>query len=203
MKYCLLLLIFSLFYSCSKSSDKAQPVPPVVPPVIVPPQPLTLWNGESAATGVGWVSPTFTDMAIATEDTSSASGTKAIAVHMAHPNFFLEAGWQWSDWTNVVSTNFSPFSNLTLSVRFAGLSLPNDLQISLASPGDHKTTQRISLKNYNANIYDGAWHQLTIPLKDFYTIGMPFDPAHAIQIILGTWNDNKDFTVMLDDIALN
>ena len=121
---------------------------------------------------------------------------------MAHPNTFLESGWQWSTWTEVQTTNFKAYTTLKLSVRFLGPRLPRDLHLSLASPGDHKTTERLSLKGYDAALLDGAWHDLTIPLKDFYTVNMPFDATNAFQLIFGTWNDNKDFTVLVDDIIL-
>ena len=197
-----LIVIYLFLGSCSKSSGDSAvpPVPPPPPPTV---SKLVLWNGEEKSAGVGWVSPTAADMDIKTESSTGKSSSTGIVFRMAHPNLFLESGWQWSTWTNVQTTNFKPYTKLKISIKFSGPRLPGDLLLSLASPGDHKTTERLSLKHYDAAILDGAWHDLTIPLNDFYTANMPFDSAHAVQLIFGTWNDDKDFTVLVDDIILD
>jgi hypothetical protein len=161
-----------------------------------------LWNGEDKASGVGWVSPASKDMEIKTAKSEGKASSTGISFRMAHQNLFLEAGWQWSTWAKVEPTDLRPYKTLKISVKFAGPRLPSDLLLSWPSPGDHKTTQRLSLKRYDAAILDGAWHDLSIPLQDFYTADMPFDVGTAIQLIFGTWNDDKDFTVIVDDIAL-
>ncbi len=194
------LLVLSLFLSSCPALQAGPEVP--VPPGASAPAKLVLWDGEQKPNGVGWVSPTSTNMAIKTEKGVGKANSTGIVFRMAHPNLYLESGWQWSTWAKVETTNLKPYTRLNISVKFTGPRLPNDLHLSLASPGDHKTTQRLSLKRYDAGILDGAWHDLSIPLSDFYTPDMPFDPVHAVQVIFGIWNDDKDFTVLLDDLTL-
>lgn len=197
------LLILPVLHSCSKGS--AATMPPTGPGTDTTknntPDSLILWNGESKQTGVGWVSPVDSSMSISTEDSVVHSGNTAVEVHMAHQGAFLETGWQWSTWVNVTSVNFLPFSSLKLAVRVTG-NVPDDLQLSLASPGDHHTTQRLSMKKYAPQLTSGEWQVLNVPLADFYSAGMAFDPKNAIQIIIGTWNDQKDFHIYLDDLTL-
>ena len=188
-----------LFLSGSYGSLSAEPS---VPAIAGDASRIILWDGEAKSTGVGWVSPVADDMAISSEKGVGTGESTGVSFRMARPNLYLESGWQWSDWSNVVTTDFKPYDILKLSVKFAGPRLPDDLSLQLASPGDHKTTQRLSLKKYEAAVLDGEWHELSIPLQDFYTDDMPFDAAHAHQLIFETWNDNKDFKVFLDNILL-
>jgi hypothetical protein len=199
-----MVLALGVVAACQKGQASSSGVPPVqpAPPAQVPPKPLILWDGESQASGVGWVSPTDSTMYAGVEDSIVHSGHAAIVIHMAHAGAFLESGWQWSTWADTKSTDLSPYDTLKLSIRVDGPRLPPDLNLSLASPGDHHTTQRLSLLHYDGGLMDHAWHDLAIPLKDFYTQGMPFDPQHAIQLIIGTWNDTGDFTFYLDDITV-
>jgi hypothetical protein len=194
------VLIFGFLAACGKTNavSNGTPVTPVTPKI----KPLVLWSGKTQPVGVGWVSPVDTDMSIGIEDTLGHSGNSAVAVHMAHPQTFLESGWQWSTWSDTKETNFALYDTLKISMRVDGPYKTDDLQISLSSPGDHHTTQRLSMKSYDPNLMDGYWHNFNIALKDFYTAGMPFDPAVATQIIVGTWNDNRNFTFFLDDIIL-
>jgi hypothetical protein len=195
-----IVLVFGFLAACGKANTVSNGSPATPVTTII--KTLVLWSGKSQTVGVGWVSPVDTDMSIAIEDTLGHSGNSAVAVHMAHPQTFLESGWQWSTWTDTKETNFTLYDTLKISIRVDGPFRTNDLQISLSSPGNHHTTQRLSMKSYVPNMMDGDWHNLSIALKDFYTVGMPFDATTTTQIIIGTWNDKNNFTFFLDDIIL-
>ncbi|MEO5975972.1 MAG: hypothetical protein ABIS36_02160 [Chryseolinea sp.] len=200
----ILMVAFSIldfiFISSCNSSDIANSKP--LSNLTSKPTKLVLWNGESNSPGVGWVSPEGDSMSIAQQDTIFRSSKNSVAIHMARHHVFLEAGWQWSAWTATVETNIKSYIKINLSVKVDGPIRPDDMMLSLASPGDHHTTQRVSLKLYDPALMDGNWHDLSIPLADLFTSDMKFDPAHAIQIIFATWNESGDFLLYLDDLSV-
>jgi hypothetical protein len=163
-----------------------------------------LWDGEKQAVGVGWVSPQGADMKIEVLKSGVPSRGSIIRFHAARPETFVECGWQWAPWyPNFEGTDLTAYRTIELRVRAQGPQLPGDLLFSLASPGDHHTTPRVSLKKYAKGLYDGRWHLARIPLKDLYAPEMKFEPKRTIQIILGAWNaKGGDFTVELDDLAV-
>ena len=188
-----------MMMSCHRS-DPA-PTPSVTPPYV--PLKQILWDGEMKPLGVGWVSPEGDSMSISIEDTVSRSSKNAVSIHMAKRHVFLEAGWQWSSWVSTIETNLKSYQYLHFSIRIDGPLRPDDLSLSLVSPGDHHTTKRLNLSAYATTFLDGEWHDVSIPLNDFYTQDMKFDPARAVQIIVGLWNENNDFVIYLDDLFID
>ena len=65
---------------------------------------------------------------------------------------------------------------------------PADVSLSLASPGDHHTTERLSLRERDPKFGDGRWHRIRFQLADFKDPKGLYDPKHTIQVIFGTWN---------------
>lgn len=173
--------------------------------------PFTVWDGANHIKGVGWTSPLGPESSIVAGLAAAGSHTTEITYYTSKRNTFVECGWQWAPWSPpFLGTDLSRYDTLELSIRIDGPhvphqispNLPSDVALSLASPGDHKVTERGSLKSRDPKVMDGKWHQIFIPLKSLYTSQMKFDKNHATQVILGAWNGPAgDFTVSIRKLA--
>lgn len=203
-----------LFVLAALLAASAVPAVAGEPPADATPARTVLWDGEKVAVGVGWVSPTGAGNSVEVREKDARSKPHAATFRFARPETFVEGGWQWAPWYPAPSgTDVTPYATLEVAVKVDGPKPPGDLLLSLAAPGDHNTTGRVSLKKYAPDLFDGRWHPLRIPLADLYAadradIGKrfpksKFDPAHVVQVILGAWNGpGGEFTVSVDDLAL-
>jgi len=188
------VIITSICFAC---------LPAATPAAEDAPEPLVLWNGESADVGVGWTVRKKLMSIEAVTDEDAHSGDQAIVARFSHPEIFCGWGWQWFKWfPKPEGTDIRPYSTLHIALKVEGPRPPNELMLSLASPGDHHTTQRLKLKQRVPDLFASEWHAIELPREDFYTADMKFDPEHTIQVIMGTWNEDGDFAVWMDDISL-
>lgn len=121
---------------------------------------LVLWDGKKHAVGEGWVGGQCETATIKKED-------KMLRFHTMDPKTFAEWGFQWAPWQpEFKGTDIRPFKAIALEVRVYGPQLPNDLLLSLRSPGDHHLTVNDSLKKREAKLFDQKWHRIVVPMTD-------------------------------------
>lgn len=163
-----------------------------------------LWDGGRKAVGVGWVSPGKANLTLADVSEIHPTSSRYVRFRGVASDTYLEAGWQWAPWSPAfVGTDFTGAENLTIRIRVDGPNIPEDLTLQLASPGDHHTSERLSLKKYAPKLADGKWHPIRIRIQDFLRTPSKFDPKHTIQVIFGVWSGkNCDFTLDFTNLSL-
>jgi hypothetical protein len=141
-----------------------------------------LWDPKSQPVGVGWVAGKGALTAITRQK-------KFFEYLTSDENAYAEWGWQWAPWAPTFEgTDFTPYRELTVEARMTGMGLPADVTVSLASPGDHHTTERLSLQERDPKFGDGRWHRIRFCLADFKDPKGLYEPKRTIQVIFGTWN---------------
>lgn len=157
---------------------------------------MVLWDGGKHAIAEGWVGGQCKTATTKIED-------RAIRFHTADPKTFAEWGFQWAPYgPEFQGTDIRPFKAIALEVRAYGPMLPTDLLLSLRSPGDHHLTVNDSLVKREPKLFDGAWHRIVVPMKDLKARDEKFDPEHVVNVILGVWVEQGDFTVDLRRVEL-
>lgn len=162
------------------------------------------WDGGAHRVGVGWVAGSSRKVSISAETTAPGAPRKAIHVKAAEPNTFIEFGWQWAPWSPPFSgSDLTRYESVELKIRLSGPHPPPDLALSLASPGDHRTTPRVSLSAVDPSVIDSKWHEIRVPMSLLFTDKSKCDRKHVIQLIIGTWNGPEgDFSVDIEGIAV-
>ena len=144
-------------------------------------EPMILWDGDQHVIGEGWVGGQCKTATIKKED-------KMIRFHTMDPKTF--------------GADIRPFKSIALEIRTYGSKLPNDLLLSLRSPGDHHLTVNDSLIKREPTLLDHKWHRIVVPMKDLKARDEKFDPMHVVNVILGVWVELGDFTVDLRKVEL-
>jgi len=121
---------------------------------------LIVWDGKKHTVLEGWVGGQCKTATIKKED-------RMIRLHTSDPKTFAEWGFQWAPWQpEFKGTDIRPFKALAFEIRIAGPQPPNDLLLSLRSPGDHHLTVNDSLKKRHADLFDQRWRRIVVPLTD-------------------------------------
>ena len=157
---------------------------------------MVLWDGKGHGVAEGWVGRQCKTATIKKED-------RMIRFHTTDPKTFAEWGFQWAGYQpEFLGTDIRPFKAIALEVRVYGAQLPNDLLLSLRSPGDHHLTVNDSLKKREAKLFDQKWHRIVVPMSDLRARDEKFDPEHVVNVILGVWVEQGDFSVDLRRVEL-
>ncbi|MFZ4507601.1 MAG: hypothetical protein ACOYON_07900 [Fimbriimonas sp.] len=171
-------------------------------------KPKVLWDGKTEKVAVGWVAPGGDDQrAIVPSQPGVAE------FQLARKNAYVEAGLQWAPWNpEFTGTDFRGYKSIQFSLQVTGTDRPEDLLLSLRSPGDHNCTGNVGLKAVVPNVLHGKWHKVRVSLADLekadrkflaeHWPGSKYDPSHVIQIILGAWNPKGTFTLRVRDVSL-
>ena len=167
---------------------------------------VVVWNGESSSRGgspgAGWSVPSSKDIFLKTQSHVAHSGRSALQWRVFAKAQWAECGWEWLGWwPQSRGTDISPKKKLTFWVRVLGEHKPRDLNVALKSSDKKKQLPTVNVRRYNADYADGKWHQIKIPLKDMFNARSNFNAKKASQIFLGTWNEQADFSIYVDDIA--
>jgi hypothetical protein len=148
---------------------------------------MVLWDGTSKKEAVGWISAPEAHRAFLRE-----SGKTFMRFDRTAEKTFVEFGLQWAPWyPPFAGTNLTGNKFFLLDLRITGSNLPSDIGLSLASPGDHHTTARVSLAKQDAKVFDGKWHRFRIPFHEWLREPSKFERDHTIQLILGSWCQGK------------
>jgi hypothetical protein len=171
-----------------------------------------IWDGEEAAAGMSWAScdkegKCKATLAIAQGE--GANGTNALKLH-GEGEGWQGGGWNWHGWwPENAGTDISGFDNLTLSVKVAGASKEKTPQatginFTFGCSKDKKNSADANLGKYAATAADGQWHEVTIPLKDFFDgKGAECDARTAWEIRVSSWAGTEmNYDILLDNIAV-
>ena len=191
--YLVLLCIFSAFLPTISKAQAKQ---------------VIVWNGEQASIGAGWVTSNGVCKLI-TQTREIHSGQTALQFTFSSNKVTSEAdwvgaGWNWLNWkVGPYGTEITAMSNFTFWLKTEGKVA--EMQFNLLCNGapafdmpEHHT-EKVMVSKYCPNWNDGAWHKVTVPLKDLkQPVG--FDAKHVAEMqFFNTGNGDGSF--FLDDLA--
>lgn len=163
------------------------------------------------AKGMSWASCDKKDECKATfvpAPGEGAAGTNGLKLHAEGPGW-QGGGWNWFGWyPENAGTDLSGYDDLKFSIKVSGAKdkVPNAGGISLAfgCSKDKKTSADAALGKYAATAADGQWHEVSIPLKDFFEgKGAECDARTAWEIRVSSWSGTPvNFDIVIDDVAV-
>jgi hypothetical protein len=138
-------------------------------------------------------------------------GSAAIHFHASGPKW-IGMGWNWFGWwPENAGIDIRPYDVLRLSVRFEVekpefAPEPAAVTVGMVCSNGKKSSSSVSLERYLKNPADGKWHDVEIPLSEFYKgkEGKEFDPKTAWELTFGTWAGNtRTFDAYIDNISVH
>lgn len=175
-----------------------------------PPGPQeTVWNGEGEeGSGKGWADCDHKPNCKAEVSLAAGKGynaSSALHFHGEGPGY-LGAGWNWFGWwPKDAGTDFGPYDTLRLSLRVVVIQPnppPKDLglTLSLSSSTAKKKSKPVKLAPYvDDDIADGKWHQVDVPLDEFYVDG--FDRRKVWELSVGSWTkEPRSIDIYVDNV---
>lgn len=171
-----------------------------------------IWDGEEATTGQSWASCDKEGECKSTlmpAPGEGAGGTSGLKLHGEGPGW-QGGGWNWFGWyPENAGTDLSGYDDLSFSVKVTAPSKdksPNAGGISFAfgCSKDKKNSADAALGKYAANAADGLWHDVSIPLKDFFSgKGAECDARTAWELRVSSWSGTPvNFDLVLDNVAV-
>jgi hypothetical protein len=79
------------------------------------------------------------------------------------------------------------------------------MNVGLRCGAGEKNSAGVTLERYLKNPGDGKWHDVEVPLSEFYKgkDGKAFDPHSAWEINLSSWqSDPRKFDIYVDNIRV-
>jgi hypothetical protein len=138
------------------------------------------------------------------------AGSAALHFH-GEGKKWLGMGWNWHGWwPKNAGTDISPYDTFRFSIRVVvddpkNVPEPAGMTVSMRCSAGEKNSASVSLDKFLKNPGDGKWHEVEIPLNQFYKgkEGKEFDPRSAWELNLGTWaSASRKFDIYLDNIAV-
>ncbi|MEI8243930.1 MAG: sialidase family protein, partial [bacterium] len=166
-----------------------------------------VWDGDRYPHGLSWVSPQ-TPLNFIKAQTEEVHNGKVAVEFRGEGSGYIGGGWNWHGWYPEGSgEDITSFANLTFWVKVVGDD-PQGLAVSLVSSTTKKGTGQVMVADYagdDANLRDGAWHEVVIPLRDLYAAGKEaFDPRHVWELDISSWAPLKRaFSVFVDDVGFD
>jgi len=173
-----------------------------------------LWDGEDPkSTAKGWSDCEEKGSCTTKLEVASGEGVNgSAAVHFqGQGSRWIGMGWNWFGWwPKDAGSDISPYDTLTFSVRFVvpdpnNTPPPAALTVALRCSAGEKTSASVTLERYLQNPGDGKWHEIEIPLAEFYKghEGEAFDPKSTWELNFGTWAPHqRSFDIYLDNITV-
>src|SRR5262245_15371534 len=172
-----------------------------------------LWNGEDAAAGKSWADCDKKDAGckatLTVAEGEGSKGSNALKLHGEGPGW-QGCGWNWHGWwPENAGTDITGYDTFTISVKVTGASKEktpqaSGINVSLRCSKDKKTSADAALGKYVATAADGQWHEVTIPLNDFFGgKGAECDAHTAWEFGVGTWSGTEmNYDILIDDVAV-
>lgn len=172
-----------------------------------------IWDGEEVSRGQGWAScdkqAEGCKSALAPTPGEGANGSSGLKLHGEGPGW-QGGGWNWFGWwPENAGTDLTAYDELAFSVKVtaadkAKAPTPGGISLAFGCSLDKKNSSDAALGKYAANALDGAWHDVKIPLKDFFSgKGAECDAHTAWEIRVSSWSGSPvNFDLVLDNITV-
>ncbi len=167
---------------------------------------IVVFDGDKIGdTAKGWTSTPQGKATVAAQDKEvRTTGKKAIEFH-AEGKEYMGCGWNWYGWwPNDSGTDISSFKNLRFWAKLTGETKPTVLNATLvANDKDKKSGESCDLLQYCADLADGKWHEIVIPIKDLDAKNS-LNRAKVWELMLGSWSqDEVKFSLFVDNIGFD
>ena len=171
-----------------------------------------IWDGDETSAGQSWASCDKEGACKATFAAAPGEGAKnsnGLKLHGEGAGW-QGGGWNWFGWyPENAGTDLSGYDELRFAIKITGKAknkAPDASGINLAfgCSKDKKNSADASLGKYAANAADGQWHEVSIPLQDFFGgKGAECDARTAWEFRVSSWSASAvDFDLVLDDVAV-
>jgi hypothetical protein len=170
-----------------------------------------IWDGDDVAKGMSWASCDKEGACKATfapAPGEGAKGSNGLKLHGEGAGW-QGGGWNWFGWyPENGGTDLSGYDDLKFSVK---VTAPKDkaptaggISLAIGCSKDKKTSADASLGKYAANGADGQWHEVSIPLKDFFDgKGAECDSRTAWEFRVSSWSQTPvSYDIVVDDVAV-
>jgi hypothetical protein len=174
-------------------------------------KPLVVWNGDDVSpTAKEWAScdtqPCTTTLS--PKDKAGKGGTQGLEFKASAKGGYVGFGWNWTSWYKPGASNITGRKVLKFSVRISSTSpevapAGAAIRVGLRCAKAEKCGKVVeSLAKYDANVLDGQWHDITIPLADMKPEGKDeWDDASVWEFGLHNWAATpREFVAHIDDI---
>jgi len=166
---------------------------------------LTVWDGETAKRGAGWVGPQAGTNTIVARGPDAHSGKKSVMLR-GKGKEWIGGGWNWFGWyPDNAGTDITPYKNFSFWMKaVVEGDTTGAVNVGLNCSSTKKQSSQVDVAAYEPNALDGAWHEIIIPLADLYDDKSEFDPTTAWQIDINTWSGaERSIQVLIDDIGFD
>jgi hypothetical protein len=173
-----------------------------------------IWDGDEVARGQGWAScdkeAEGCKSTLAPASGEGANASTGLKLHGEGPGW-QGGGWNWFGWwPENAGTDISGYDELTFDVKVTAPAkdkspVADAINLSMGCSADKKNSADAPLGKYAANALDGQWHQVKIPLKDFFSgKGAECDSRTAWEFRVGAWSANPvNFDIVIDNIVVS
>lgn len=173
-----------------------------------------IWDGDDVARGQGWAScdkeAEGCKSTFAPASGEGANSSTGLKLHGEGPGW-QGGGWNWFGWwPENAGTDISGYDELSLDVKVTAPAkdkapVADAINLSLGCSADKKNSADAPLGKYAANATDGQWHQVKIPLKDFFSgKGAECDARTAWEFRVGAWSAGPvNFDIVVDNIVVS
>jgi hypothetical protein len=188
-------------------------VAPTVPTAAAGTQRKVIWDGDAVTRGQGWANcdqqAQGCKSTLAPAPGEGSAGTSGLKLHGEGPGW-QGGGWNWFGWwPENAGTDLSGYDELIFSVRVTGadkakLPTVGGISLALGCSLQKKSSADAPLAKYAADAADGQWHEVKIPLRDFFSgPGAACDPRTAWELRVSSWSGTPvDFDLVLDNITV-
>jgi len=161
---------------------------------------LVVWDGMTPAYGTGWVGKGESAASISLDD-KDVDGKRFIHYHNMGNGQSSIFGWRWTK-TQEKQVDLRQFDAISFAIRITG---PDKMQELYFGITEYNPTP-VSLRKYDPQFADGAWHKITIPLRDLKW--SPYAPVSDMTEVRGCvfmthlW-ENSNYEIYLDHITFD
>ncbi len=174
-----------------------------------------IWDGDSAGSKAdGWAdcdTKPGCKATVAMDSSGGVDGSAGLHFHASGPKW-IGMGWNWFGWwPENAGIDISGYDVLRFSLRFdvpkpADAPDPSAVTVALVCSNGKQGSASVALDRYLKNPGDGKWHEVEIPLSEFYKgkDGQKFDPKTAWELTFGTWaGSTRTFDAYIDNISVH
>ena len=149
-----------------------------------------VYDGDKVGEGAkGWSSPAEKTTVAAQDKVVRTAGKKTVEFHAKGKEEWMGCGWNWFGWYPAdEGTDVSQYKNLRFWAKLTGKK-PGMLSAALVAnepDKDKKASEACSLYKYCADLADGKWHEIVIPINDLY-VKKDVNRTKVWEIMLGCW----------------
>jgi hypothetical protein len=171
-----------------------------------------IWDGDDVVRGQSWAGCDKEGKCKATFAAApgeGAGGTNGMKLH-GEGDGWQGGGWNWFGWyPENAGTDLTMYDDLKFSIKISGAAKDKTpsaggITFAFGCSKDKKDSAAPSLGKYAADAADGQWHEVSIPLKDFFEgKGAECDARTAWEFRVSSWSGTPvNFDIVIDNLTV-